>query len=848
MLGRGGVLRLGRLCTGESMVHRTAALLLLLAASTAAAQTLPSPSPRAIDQTLYVPAATAAAADGADATLTNPAGLSGAAGLQLDYLHQRSSLNDRLGDGLYLADTFDGFALGFSLEWVRFGADRPSFRRTTYALSLGDASLSVGGAFHLYGGSSSPFYDHLSSFDVGITTRPFRFLSAGFSALDVDAPRSARISVPRRYDFALALRPFHEWATVSADLLVSDRDGFDHAALAYNAHLRLREGLTLLGGVTHYFNEGRYAVTLGLQVDSAHVGLGYAAGSNSGLDQFDHTFGARLSSERLPEVHLGARFALLDLGELLSAPPTTALSLVGIGGSGADPYLSLLALLRRAKDDRGVQGLVLRFGGVQDGLGSGHVEELRQEIATLRAAGKPVLALLTDADDSDLFLASACDKIYAVPEATLLINGLSTDVVFLGEALSRLGVRVEVARVGAFKNAPDQLTRSDMSTEQREALTAFMTTAYGRYLEAVIAGRKLDKAKVEAALQKGILTPQEALSLGLIDGVGYPDELSALATTALGRNATTFTGYEDWESAPDRWGSLPRIALIRVQGDIMEGKSVGGGFGPAVAGAETIVKGIDAAREDDAVKAIVVRVDSPGGSGNASNLIFRALEKARAKKPVVVSMGNTAASGGYYVAIGGDAIWAEPTTLTGSIGVFVIKPDVSGLFEKLSIHDVTVKQGERADIFGLTKHWNEGEQAAMQGYVDAFYDRFITLVAERRKLTKPQVDAVARGRIWSGTDAKARGLVDQLGSLQDAIADAKKRAGLDATERAELEIFGARGSVLPTSLLETTARGDVQSVLTLLGLQAPTSEMLSALRLAQTPGVVAALPFTYRMH
>lgn len=829
------------------MLRTLAALPLLLAASAAGAQALPAPAPRAIDQTLYVPAASAAAADGASATLTNPAGLLGAAGLELDYLHQRSSFNDRLGDGLYLADAFDGFALGVSLEWVRFGS-APSFRRTTYALALGDEALSVGGAYHLYGSGSSRFFENLSSFDVGVTARPFRFLSAGFSALDVDAPKSGKTSVPRRYDFALALRPLHERLSLAADLVVSDTErALDHAALAYNAHVRVVEGLTLLGGVTHYFNEGRVAVNLGLQVDTAHLGLGYAAGANSGLDRFDHTFGARLSTARVPELHPGARFAVLDLGELLSAPPTTALSLLGLGGSGPDPYLALLALLRRAREDTGVQGLVLRFGGVEEGFGSGHVEELRQEIAGLRAAGKPVLALLTDADDADLFLASACDKIYAVPEATLLINGLSTDVLFLGEALGRIGVHVDVARVGAFKNAPDQLTRGDMSPEQREALTAFMQTAYGRYLDAVVAGRKLDKAKVEAALQKGILTPQEAVGLGLIDAVGYPDELNTFATAALSRRATTFAGYESWEAAPDRWGSLPRIALVRVQGDIVEGKGGGGGFGPALAGAETIVKGIDAAREDDAVKAIVVRVDSPGGSGNASNLIYRALEKARAKKPVVVSMGNTAASGGYYVAVGGDAIWAEPSTLTGSIGVFVLKPDLSGLYEKLSLHDVTVKQGERADIFALGKRWDAGEQAAMQGYVDAFYDRFITLVAERRKLTKAQVDAVARGRIWSGADAKARGLVDQLGSLQDAIADAKQRAGLDATERAELAIYGARGSVLPTSLLETSARAELGASLRAVGLQAPADELLSALRLAQTPGVLAVLPFTYRM-
>ena len=433
-----------------------------------------------------------------------------------------------------------------------------------------------------------------------------------------------------------------------------------------------------------------------------------------------------------------------------------------------------------------------------------------------------------------------------MPEAALLINGLSWDTLFLGETLTRIGVRIDVARVGAFKNAPDQLTRSDMSPEQREAEETFLKTVYSEYTNAVTAARKIDKAKFDDALSHGILTPQQAKELGLIDGIAYPDQLNELATEVLGRRASTVHDYADWNSFPDRWGSAPRIALVRIQGDIIEGKG-GSGLGGSVAGSDSIIKGIEAARDDDTVRAIVVRVDSPGGSGNASNLIERAMEKAREKKPVIVSMGNTAASGGYYVAVGGDAIWAEPTTLTGSIGVFVIKPDTSGLLEKLSIHDVTLKQGERADIFSFTKPWSEGEQAAMQGFIDAFYDRFITLVATRRKLDKAAVDKIARGRIWSGADAKQLGLVDNLGSLDDAVRDAKQRAGLDPDERAELEVFGAKSSLIPDSLLDTAAHDEVQQTLSELGLKESAQDTYRALRLAQTPGAVAALPFSYRL-
>lgn len=827
------------------MARRLVPALLLLCAATAGAQSLPAPTPRAVDQTLTLPTGSAAAVGGADSTLVNPAGLSYTGGLELDYLHQRSALNDRTGDGAYLALDTGGLALGFSLEWLRFGpGSGPHFRRTTWALSLGGEALSLGAAYHIYGGTESPFFDHLTSWDVGIIARPVRALSLGFSVLDVDAPEVGRISLPRRYDVGLGLRPFGERLTVSADLLVGDNAGFDHGALGYALRWRALDGVTLFGGLTHYYKQGELAGTVGLQLDGPHVGLAYAAGANSGLDQMEHTIGVRLSTARHPSMGESGQVALLDLGELLKKEDGLVALL---GGGQADPYLTTLELLRRAKSDTAISGVVLKFGDLEGGLGSAHVQEMRQAITALHDAGKPVIALLTNADDSDYFLASACDRIYAVPEATLLINGLSWSTVFLGESLARLGVRVEVARVGAYKNAPDQLTRTDMSPEQREAEETFLKTVWTQYEDAVTSRRKLDKAKFDAAIGHGILTPQQAKELGLIDDVAFPDDLEKLAGDVLGRKATLVRDYDDWERAPDRWSALPKVALVRIAGTIVDGKS-SSGLGGAVAGSETLVKGIDAARDDASVKAIVIRVDSPGGSGNASNLIERAIEKAREKKPVVVSMGDTAASGGYYVAVGGDAIWAEPTTLTGSIGVFVIKPDLSGLLGKLSVHDVTIKQGDRADIFSFTQPWTEGEQAAMQGYADAFYDRFITLVAQRRKLDKAKVDRIARGRIWSGADAKSLGLVDQLGSLDDAIQDAKKRAGLDGDERVELAIFGSAKSLLPGALLETHTHAEAGAVLRELGLGDTAADTFSALRLAQTPGVVAALPFSYRLH
>jgi protease-4 len=341
------------------------------------------------------------------------------------------------------------------------------------------------------------------------------------------------------------------------------------------------------------------------------------------------------------------------------------------------------------------------------------------------------------------------------------------------------------------------------------------------------------------------MPPEEAAKLGLIDKMIFQSEIPSLAGALVGvANATMIDGYEGWDFAPERWGGMPKLALIRIEGTIVEGNSSSGQFGiGGGTGADTIVKGIEDAVADDDVKAIVLRVDSPGGSGSASDLIYRALLKAREKKPVVVSMGNYAASGGYYVAIAGDTIWAEPTTLTGSIGVFALHPDVSGLLHKVSVGTVTLKRGEMADIFQFDHTWSDAERETMQSWVDQFYDGFIGLVAERRKLEKSAVDRIARGRIWSGTDAKQRGLVDQMGSLEDAIADAKARAHMDRDDRVSLQTFGSPKSLFPTSLANAVVGSQVKDALAPLGLLGVSRETVSGLELVQMRGPVAALPY-----
>lgn len=826
------------------------ALAALLLARDAAAQAV-TPNPERTGAGLALPGSSAASFDGASAGFTNPAGLRFVEGAELLLLHQRSNLGDRTQDGASLAVGMGPLALGASAEWVRPGSTA-SYLRSTLSLSAGTEAFSLGASWHRLSSDRSAALDALSGFDLGLVSRPFRALSLGVTLRDVNAPLAGGRRLPRQLDVGLALRPIGERVTLSGDYVVDDDAGFAGAAVQGGLKLRVVDGLNVVGGWTQYVNRGEFVATLGVGIDTAHFGLSYATSIDRGANGLDHTFGLRLSSARHPTLGLGsASYARLDVSALLAGNGGTLGALLDADSGGP---LRLLELLRRAREDVELDGIVLE---ISDGeLGPALVEELRAQVLALRASGKKVVAYISGAEDAEYWLATACDRIYVAPQATLMVNGLSSQLLFFGDALSRIGVKVDVARVGAFKNAPDQWTRSIASEEQRLASNAMLDTIYERYIGSVAHDRNIEPAAFKAAMEMGLIPPAEALDRKLIDGIAYPDEIDALVTRLQGASARTFSGYAGWTKQPQIWSKSPAIALVTVEGTIVDGAGTSSPLGgTSAAGSDAIVHAIEEARDDDDVKAIVVRVDSPGGSGAASDLIYRALTLAREKKPVVISMGSAAASGGYYVAIGGQSIWAEPTTVTGSIGVFGLKPDVSGLMEKLGVTEETLKRGERSDLFSFTRSWSASDQAAMQHHVDSFYSGFIGLVAAERKMKREDVDAIARGRIWSGADAKARGLVDQLGGLDEAIADARHRAGLEPGDRARLVRFGGRGASLASTVTSMSVERVVgeaveqrlQSRLAPLGLGALGAGTTQALTLTSIRGPVAALPFQLRI-
>lgn len=744
--------------------------------------TVALPAAAQYGQAVEPPAQSFALQDDGTALVGNPAGIGFVEGLEADFLHDGWYDPGQVNaNALFLTGGAGPFALAGGFDW-QYGP-YATVRRTSIAAALHFGALSLGAAHH---GFNSKGADE--AWDFGLMARPLRFLALGAAVLNANEP-----DVPRQWRLALGVRPIGEKLDLAADFrwfecgVAIGACGTSKGDWFFTAKMPLARGVSVLGQAIVPW-QGQTSWLVGLQLDLAHLGVSYASRFNRGPGTQD-MWSVRASTQGWPAVQFSTRHAaLIDLDKALRSPKPGPLALV-FGMTAKDPLALTLAALHRLASDPRVAAVVLETGGLSIGLAK--AEELRAGIEELQAHGKKVIFYLESAGDLEYSVAAAADRIYAAPEAILLVNGFSTTALFAGEGLDKLGVKAEFFRVGAYKNAPDTFTRSSMSKEQREVEGSLLDDLFERYVERVAARRNLEEAQVKRLLDKGILKPVEAVEAGLLDGLVYPDQLEEVAGSVLGgKVALDKTAVEPPDVRDTSWGVARKIAVVRVEGDILRGGGARDPFGAVhIAGSEPIARRIRRAADDPFVAAIVVRIDSPGGDGNASDLIRRELVRARKekKKPVIASMGDVAASGGYYVAIGADEILAEPSTITGSIGVFVPHFDAEELFGKLGLNFTTMNRGQSADIFSPYRDLTDDERKTMQAWVDDAYDRFVGHVADARKLSKQQVDAIARGRVWTGAQAKERGLIDAFGGFDDALAEARKRAGLSSGTPVEID-------------------------------------------------------------
>ncbi len=774
-------------------VSATATVLALLAAAPASAQVR-----NAVDRQLGVPAGLALPTIGA-AAAEDPAGLGttpAAAGfvrsLALEWFRESGVTEGSEADGLYALDSFGPLGVGYAVEWVRPGGEARRYRKNTLALALGDArSFSLGIGWNRFT-SPDPAIDPMRSWDVGLTWRPSRHLSLAAARLGRGA-RLGGVRLPLRYDLGLATRFLDDTFTVSADLLADDRgrDDFHATHLAFGGGAELRSGIALgiqlLVPLRDQPGLRRDpSAVVAVTWNGAHFGV--TGGSTPTPQRTGGFGGVRASGERYRSAGHGRRAPTIDLKDE-TRPKAFLFTL-----RERDPYGRLLQRLAALRSDPGVAAVVLEVEGLP--LGPGRVEEIRAAIAAIRER-KPVLAYVVGGATEEYWLATAATAVGMPPGHTLQVTGISTSSLYLRDALARIGVAFEVVAAGAYKSAPEPLVRSEPSPEAREATSAVLDDVFGRFVADLAAARRLAPERVRALVDQGLFASQEAKSAGLVDEVLWPDQIEMWASRVAARRVKLGGGYEvEAPRIAQRWGRPAVVEIVRVEGAIVAGKSRPGPFGgDRLAGAETIARRIRSAADDREVKAIVLRVDSPGGDGLASDLIWREVVRARARKPVIASMGDVAASGGYLVAVGADAIVAEPSTLTGSIGVFVLKPDLTRLLAKLSVSRAAWSRGENSQIESPAKPWSATERRAVERQIEAFYRLFVERVAEGRKLSAAEAEASAKGRIWTGRQALDRRLVDRLGSLADAVALARERARIAPDAAIEIRRSGAGGDL-----------------------------------------------------
>ncbi|HKV33425.1 MAG TPA: signal peptide peptidase SppA [Pyrinomonadaceae bacterium] len=475
---------------------------------------------------------------------------------------------------------------------------------------------------------------------------------------------------------------------------------------------------------------------------------------------------------------------------------------------GPDQSLTGLVMqFKKAKVDNRIKLILLDID--MSGVGWGKAEEIRDAITDFRSSGKQVYGFIEFGMNKEYYIATACDKIIVPPPGEMFINGLAADVMFFRGSLDKLGVYPDIYQIGKYKSVGDMFTQKEMTDAHREYINSMLDDLYNRYVNTIAQARKKTPDEVRALIDNAPYSATQAKAAGLIDDSMYHDQLENQIKKQLGYKDTDtlalVRGADYRDVSPESLGlnQGERIAVIYATGDIGSGSSQNSPSGDQSIGSDTLAKALNDAAADKSIKAIVVRVDSPGGSGLASDIIWHAVEEANQKKPVVVSMGDVAASGGYYISASAAKIIAQPSTITGSIGVVAGKPVMRGFYDWLGISNEYVLRGKNAGMFRETEKFSDDERAKFEEWIKTtYYNDFVPKVAKGRKKDPQYIDSIAQGRVWTGGQAKDRGLVDEFGGLDRAIEVAKELAKIPANKGVERVIMP-----YPTTFLQQLLSG-----------------------------------------
>src|SRR5262245_25388516 len=555
---------------------------------------------------------------------------------------------------------------------------------------------------------------------------------------------------------------------------------------------------------------------------------------------------------REPSVPTNATLVLRVGGNLTEVAPADVVGY--LRGVKAPTVRAIVDNLRKAAVDSRVRGVLLKPTGFESPFWA-KVQEIRDAVLEFRKSGKPVYAYVDYGGDREYYLATAADKIFLMPSAALDLTGVATYELFLRGTLDKIGAYPDLHHIGQYKTAVNTFTEKGFTPAHKEMDESLNRDLYEQIVRGIADGRQKNEAEVRRALDQGPYLPENALRAGLVDDLAYEDQVDDKLRAGSTRDRVDGDDYALVSSTAFGLNRGPRIAVIYASGAIVGGKS---GYDPLngpVVGSETLIQYIRQARKDRSVRAIVLRIDSPGGSAAASDAIWRELMLARnerADRPLVVSMSDLAASGGYYIAIPAHVIVAQPSTLTGSIGIFGGKIVTGGVYEKLGARIDSTSIGRHAEINSPVRPYNQEEVKKLQEQLQSFYDDFVEKVATARHTTPEEIDGLAQGRVWTGRQAKQNRLIDELGGLDRAVAIAKQRAKISADSGVEIVVYPPRKSFYELVTEQLSGSGS-ESIAFSEWLNANLSKgeldvlrtMRGPLALFRRGEVLALMPFTF---
>jgi len=522
--------------------------------------------------------------------------------------------------------------------------------------------------------------------------------------------------------------------------------------------------------------------------------------------------------------------------------PLTELSALS-GGPSTIGLIDLKAVINEAANDDRIAGIMLETSAV--GAGAATMQEVRQALEQFKESGKFIVSYNSIMAEWDYYLASAANEIYMYPDGGMELNGMAMELAFIKGTLDKLGVEAQIFRVGDFKAAVEPLMRTNMSPENRQQNEELLSSIYGHYIETVAAARNIDPAKLRTLSDEmKIETPQDAVDNGLVDGLKYYDEVMAMLNQRTDRpkdaelRTVSYKNYKKTLPANSTYGK-DKVAVIVASGTIQAGSE-------STNITEKLAKDIRKARKDDRIKAIVLRINSPGGSKLISDILWREIDLARQAKPVISSMSDVAASGGYYLAMQTDTIVAHPTTITGSIGIFGVWFNAQKLLEeKIGVTTDVVATGKYSNLMSMSKPMGQDEIDFFQRNVERGYADFIAKVANGRGMTEEAVRKVASGRVWSGQQGLERGLVDVLGGLETAIDIAANKAGLSQDDYA-VAYYPELKSPLEELIETLSGETEVRIMQENLGPLTPYVQQIKDLQ--ELKGVQMRMPYQVRIY